>query len=112
MPIVATVLVAVLVAGLAGVLVAVFVAVLAALLAAVMVAVAPVTVTRSVSILATSCRFQRFWRPYVGLVCFWVLNRYSSSIIFQARWSHPALPSAGALGLASANVGTQPSSGP
>ena len=47
-----------------------------------------------------------------GLVCFWVLNRYSSSIIFQARWSHPALPSAGALGLASANVGTQPSSGP
>ena len=37
MPIVATVLVAVLVAGLAGVLVAVFVAVLAALLAAVMV---------------------------------------------------------------------------
>ena len=49
MPIVATVLVAVLVAGLAGVLVAVFVAGLAALLAAVMVAVAPVTVTRSVS---------------------------------------------------------------
>jgi hypothetical protein len=48
----------------------------------------------------------------VELVCFWVLNRYSSSIIFQARWSHPALPSAGALGLASANVGTQPSSGP
>jgi len=63
-PIVATVLVAVLVAGLAGVLVAVFVAVLAALLAAVMVAVAPVTVTRSVSILATSCHFLRYWRPY------------------------------------------------
>src|SRR6516164_8568220 len=59
-PIVATVLVAVL----AGVLVAVFVAVLAALLAAVMVAVAPVTVTRSVSILATSCHFLRYWRPY------------------------------------------------
>jgi hypothetical protein len=57
-------LVAVLVAGSAGVLVAVFVAVLAALLAAVMVAVAPVTVTRSVSILATSGRFLRYWGPY------------------------------------------------
>ena len=62
MPIVATVLVA----GLAGVLVAVFVAGLAALLAAVMVAVAPVTVTRSVSILATSGRFLRYWRPNCG----------------------------------------------
>ena len=31
----------------------------------------------------------------VRLVCFWVLNRYLSSIIFQARWSHPAPPPAG-----------------
>jgi hypothetical protein len=31
----------------------------------------------------------------VGLVCFWVLNRYLSSIIFQARWSPPTLPERG-----------------
>ena len=48
----------------------------------------------------------------VGLVRFWVLNRYSSSIIFQAPWSPLPCPQWGALGLVPANVGTQSSSGP
>ena len=81
MPIVATVVVAVLVARSAGVLVAVLVAVLAALLAAVMVAVVSRVQCQSWRQAAVFCGIGGH---IVGLVCFWVLNRYSSSIVFQA----------------------------